>query len=814
MGSTTEKRPNFLFILADDLGFSDIGCYGSEIQTPNIDRLAAEGTRMLNHHAAAACSPTRAMLLSGTDAHLGGLGCLIEYKRNAKGAQRWSGKPGYEGYLNQDVATLPEILSDNGYFTVISGKWHLGMRASQGPWARGFQKAFAMLPGCCNHYGWEPTLEQFPIGGRPVHAEAGEKVDITPNKTEDPEGFYSTDYYTDRLIKYLDNRTDDEKSKPFFSFLPYTAPHWPLQCSSTQRDKYKGTYDDGPYALRERRLKSLVEMGIIDEAVIPHNMETSTVGAEEWNTLTLEERKLSSRAMEAYAGMVDSIDVNVGKVVEYLKKIGEYDNTFVVFMTVLGTDIKTAIHKYYDNSYENIGAYNSYTWLGPLWAQASTAPSRLFKCFPSEGGILVPCVVKPPANSFLQLSPGSFSRPFTTVMDFVPTFLDLAGVSLPEPSETTRPKTTFRGRSVHAVRGKSWVPFFAEGKSLEENKTWAIHSSTQPIGWELFARGALRKGDWKIVHFAKAQGGAGEGDDGWELFNVVEDPGETRDLAQQEPEKLQDLMKCWDDYVVECGVVWGEGAVAAGVSKDEAPELWEDEMELQRCWMDARAGAKPLKNPKDANRVKCDEKKPSCTQCRRGDRDCLWTEQPKTRPRTPRRPNATACDACRDKKLKCIGDVCDTCQNCQTLGLECVRRLSRAQPASPLPAPVTAHTTQQAQLPETKELDDLIQLYFASVHHFGFFAFIHPLHFQRLLDDGKAPRELTLMMIASALRFASPLTSKSLARADAWADAAINALVPRIHQGFGAVQLMVCDDGCLEFPVMDCWIPSRERKRI
>ncbi|KAL4960128.1 alkaline-phosphatase-like protein [Aspergillus stella-maris] len=764
-----EKRPNFLFILADDLGFSDIGCYGSEIQTPNIDRLAAEDTRMLNHHAAAACSPTRAMLLSGTDAHLGGLGCLIEYKRNAKGAQRWSGKPGYEGYLNQDVATLPEILSDNGYFTVISGKWHLGMRASQGPWARGFQKAFAMLPGCCNHYGWEPTLEQFPIGGRPIHAEAGEKVDITPNKTEDPKGFYSTDDYTDRLIKYLDERTDDEKSKPFFSFLPYTAPHWPLQCSSAQRD-------------------NLIELGIIDEAVIPHNMETSTVGAEEWDTLTPGEKKLSSRAMEAYAGMVDSIDVNIGKVVEYLKRIGEYDNTFIVFMSdnaycslaVLGTDIKSAIHKYYDNSYDNIGAYNSYTWLGPLWAQASTAPSRLFKCFPSEGGILVPCVVKPPANSFPELAPGSFSRLFTTVMDFVPTFLDLAGVSLPDPLGTTRPKTTFRGRSVHAVR--AW----------RKIKIWAIHSSSQPIGWGLFARGALRKGDWKIVHFAKAQGGAGEGDDGWELFNVVEDPGETRDLAQEEPEKLQELIKCWDDYVVECGVVWGEGAVAAGVGKDEAPELWEDEMELQRCWMDARAGAKPLA-------VKCDERKPSCTQCRRGDRDCLWAEQLKFQPRGARRPNATACDACREKKLKCIGEISDICQNCQALGLECVRRSSRPQPSSPLPVPAgstTAHTTQPARLPEGKELDDLIQLYFASVDHFGFFAFIHPLHFQRLLDDGKAPRELTLMMIASALRFASPVTTKSLARADAWADAAINSLLPRIHQGFGAIQLMVRNDEC------------------
>lgn len=177
-GQATRRRPNFLFVLADDLGFSDIGCYGAEIQTPNIDALASEGVRMLNHHTAAACSPTRAMLMSGTDAHLGGLGVLIEYKLSEQGSKRWSGKAGYEGYLNNDVATIPEILGDNGYYTAMSGKWHLGMRASQGPWNRGFQNSFAMLPGCCNHYGWEPIQERFPIGGRPIHANAKGKVDM------------------------------------------------------------------------------------------------------------------------------------------------------------------------------------------------------------------------------------------------------------------------------------------------------------------------------------------------------------------------------------------------------------------------------------------------------------------------------------------------------------------------------------------------------------------------------------------------------------------------------------------------------------
>lgn len=169
------------------------------------------------------------------------------------------------------------------------------------------------------------------------------------------------------------------------------------------------------------------------------------------------------------------------------------------------------------------------------------------------------------------------------MVDFVPTFLDLAGVPLPEASGSP-PRATFRGRAVHGVRGKSWVPFFEDGKYIEDSD-WAIHSSSEAIGWELFAQGALRKGDWKIVHIARAQGGAGEGDEGWELFNIVEDPGETKDLAQEHPAKLQELVRCWEEYVVECGVVWGEGATAPGLGIDEAPELWEDEMELQRGWM-------------------------------------------------------------------------------------------------------------------------------------------------------------------------------------------------------------------------------------
>jgi arylsulfatase A-like enzyme len=219
---------------------------------------------------------------------------------------------------------------------------------------------------------------------------------------------------------------------------------------------------------------------------------------------------------------------------------------------------------------------------------------------------LVPCVVKPPVDRFLpSASPGGFNRSFATVMDFVPTFLEMAGISMPTaamkkrimPSENctaTSMMTTFRGRDVHSVRGKSWIPFFARGEKVEHDETWAIHSSSEPVGWELFARGALRRGDWKIVHFSKERGGTGVGDEGWELFNVARDPGETKDLAQAEPQKLQELLECWNEYVIECGIVWGNAALDPGLSKDEAPEFWQDEIDLQKCWMGARGGECPV----------------------------------------------------------------------------------------------------------------------------------------------------------------------------------------------------------------------------
>ncbi|ESK89863.1 arylsulfatase [Moniliophthora roreri MCA 2997] len=584
-------KPNFLLIVADDLGFSDVGCFGSEISTPHLDKLASAGLRMTDYHTAAACSPTRAMLLSGTDNHIAGI-LTAELEFDLK---RWDA-PGHEGYLNYRVAALPEILQDGGYHTLLSGKWHLGLKPDYLPNKRGFDRSLALLPGCANHYAWEPQFgddmlrhfERIP----PLYVEDGAKIDLPSNTTNDPNGFYSSDFYTDNLIKYLSERP---KNKPFFAFLPFSAPHWPLQVHKKYRDKYKGFYSDGPEALRQRRLASLKKLGLIPPDVVPHDVVAPAES--EWASLTNEERELSARAMEAYAGMVENMDENIGKILAYLEEIGEKDNTFIIFQSdngaegasyeaipTIGKDIMAVIQKYYDNSLENVGEYNSFVWYGPRWAQAATAPSRLYKMFSTEGGIRVPMIVNYPP--WTEKRAGKIVDAFATVMDIAPTVLDLAGIE--------HPGAIFRGRSVEGMRGKSWRTFF-EGPEVRGVE--AIHTSDDPaVGWELFGRAALRHGHWKIVFMPRWSHGKGD----WELYDLSKDPGETRDLTSEYPEKVKELLVLWDEYVRQNGVVWGEALSHLPVQAEglECKDVvGGDPIEDTRAWMPLSRGRANAKSP-------------------------------------------------------------------------------------------------------------------------------------------------------------------------------------------------------------------------
>ncbi|KAK0919449.1 hypothetical protein LTR91_007539 [Friedmanniomyces endolithicus] len=543
------KRPNFLVIVADDLGFSDLSCFGGEIRTPNLDKLAHNGLRFTDFHAAAACSPSRAMLMTGTDHHIAGLGNLIEWTnrsdQNAPSegeAKYWStapqrGMPGYEGYLNEKVVALPELLRDAGYVTMMAGKWHLGLTPERFPSQRGFEKSFAHLPACSNHYGYEPQLEgqdQIPgfmtMSFIALHSEDDKYV------KELPKPWYSSNGYGDKMLGYLKERKEKHDERPFFAYYPFTAPHWPLQAPDEYIAHYKGVYDEGPDVLREKRLQRMKELGLCAEDVEPHPVVADEVKT--WAAMTSEEKAKSSKAMEVFAAMVECIDHNVGKVVDYLEETGELGQ----YLRVLHGSMIQHLQRYYDNRLENLGRGNSFIWYGPRWAQAATAPSRLYKAFTTEGGVRVPFLAKfPLAFGNGGQKKGGITSAFSTVMDLAPTILEMAGVSHPSPDG----KGSYEGRPVVSMRGRSMVPFLTYPSS-----TRTIHPADFIHGWETCGRAAVRCGDYKIVFIP-----APKGPEKWQLYNLARDPGEIHDLAAADPERLGRMVKMWDRYVLETGVV-------------------------------------------------------------------------------------------------------------------------------------------------------------------------------------------------------------------------------------------------------------------
>lgn len=514
------QRPNFLVIVADDLGYSDIGAFGGEIATPNLDAIANAGTKLTGFHTAPTCSPTRSMLLSGTDNHKAGLGSMAELL-----APNQKGQPGHEGYLRPDVASLAELLGAGGYRTLFSGKWHLGLAPTQDPYARGFQRSFAMLQGGHNHFG--KNLSTDPTKGF-TYTRDGKLLDALP------EDFYSSDYFASQLIDELrSSGTGKEAKKPFFAYLAFTAPHWPLQAPRADIARYQGRYDAGFDVLRAQRLKRQAELGLIDPATVPHLPVMRKGG---WDSLTAEEKRVASRDMEIYAAMADRLDRNVGRVVAELKRSGEYENTVIIFLADNGaegldveggglTQISQAA-KRADNSLDNRGNASSYVGIGPGWAQAATAPSWLYKAYATEGGTRTVAF-----TGYKGFSRKGVANAYMSVTDIVPTLLDLA--RLPQPNGT------FQGRTVTPIRGKSWVPYLTQASDR-------VHPADEAIGTELFGSRALRQGDWKITDL---------GDGTWRLFDVAQDPGETTDLSLTHPDRKAKLIAAWDAYAKDVGVI-------------------------------------------------------------------------------------------------------------------------------------------------------------------------------------------------------------------------------------------------------------------
>ncbi|WP_286265847.1 arylsulfatase [Thalassotalea atypica] len=528
-----KKRPNIIVILADDMGYSDIAPFGSEIDTPVLSELAANGLQMTNFHVGAACSPTRTMLMSGVDNHLAGLGNMLEIQ-----ADNQFGKPGYEGKLNHNVVSLPTILKGSGYHTYMVGKWHLGKKAGYLPADRGFERDFTLMESGADNYvnkTYAPMYKQ-------VHYfEDGKPADL-PKDGE----YFSTDYYTEKMISYIDSNKDS--GKPFFAYVAYQAVHSPVQAPKQYIDKYDGVYDQGWDALKAKRLAKQKELGIVGKNVgLRENMDNDIFEILDWDSLSEEEKQFSAHKMQTYAGMVDNMDVNIGRLMKYLESIGEADNTMIIFMSDNGgdptelPDIGLYTSWYEDNyqytfiddysaGYSEMGQNGSFVQYGPGWASASNTPGSFWKTFSSEGGIRSPMIAYFPDHIKAQRS-----AEFGFIKDVVPTLLDVANIDIDE--------TYAKLPNMHKPDGVSmW--------SLMTGKSATVHPKDAKVGYELAGSSAVFYGDYKAVRNIPPKGN-GE----WELYNIKTDPAEANNLASKKPELIEELANDYAQYVQDNGVI-------------------------------------------------------------------------------------------------------------------------------------------------------------------------------------------------------------------------------------------------------------------
>ncbi len=517
-----ERRPNFLLVMADDMGWTDIGSFGSEISTPNLDALATRGVKFTDFHVSVSCSPTRSMLLSGIDNHIAGLGNMGEMI-----APEQVGKPGYEGYLNNRVVALQEVLRGGGYHTYMAGKWHLGHRPGRYPYDRGFERSFSLLFGGASY--WRDMIGMM----AEVEEVAAYVMDDTQLESL-PNDFYATRSYADFLIDGIRSNRGD--SRPFFAYLAFTAPHDPMHVPEPWLSMYRGDYDDGYEVLKERRAERARQLGVVsDDARTPARYTT----VDAWDTLSKEHQELNARAMEVYAGMVTNMDYHFGRVVSFLQDIGEYENTVIVFLSDNGPNPwfsddypgnrGSKFMAQFDNSRENLGHPMSHYAYGTGWSSASAGPLDLFKMTVGEGGIRSPLLIEGPG-----VKGGRQVDAFAYVTDLMPTIIEMAGIEHPR---------TFLGRDVERMSGRSITGVLSGAQS-------EVYGDDEFIGGEMQNGKWMRQGDFKAASVAPPFGPGR-----WALYNVAEDPGETQDLAREQPQTLDRLIKAWDRYADNVGVV-------------------------------------------------------------------------------------------------------------------------------------------------------------------------------------------------------------------------------------------------------------------
>lgn len=488
------RRPNIVLIMADDMGFSDLGCYGSEIQTPTINRLAEQGVRFTQFYNAARCCPTRASLLTGLYPHQAGIGDMVGNR----------GYPSYQGYLNEQCVTIAEVLRAAGYRTLMSGKWHVGERRPHWPVDRGFDRYFGLISGAANY--WDISRTKAPGVKRTM------AIDDKPFRPKVGK-FYMTDAISNYAVKFIDLYGRDDK--PFFLYVAYTAPHWPLHAWPDDIAKYSGKYHIGWDELRRRRYRRLVEMGIIDSRW-PLTPRDPLVPP--WEKA--KHKKWNAMRMAVYAAQIDRMDQGIGRIIAKLKEIGILENTLVMFLSDNG-----GCHERLrgNDPAKMPGPMDTYMSYGRGWANASNTPFRLYKHWVHEGGIATPLI----AYWHGVIKPGRLTHEVGHVIDILPTCADVAGAEYPEK---------FKGKDIAPVEGKSLVPVF-EGKSRKGHDA---------LYWEHEGNKAVRKGKWKLVSRYPRR---------WELYDIEADRSEMKDVSGDHPELVRELVGLYNRWAERCGVI-------------------------------------------------------------------------------------------------------------------------------------------------------------------------------------------------------------------------------------------------------------------
>ncbi len=493
-------RPNVILILADDMGYSDLGCYGSEISTPNLDRLASGGLRFSRFYNGARCCPTRASLLTGLYAHQAGVGGMVRYEQSPQ-------PDPFQGYLNERCVTLGEVLKSAGYRTMMSGKWHVGEFEDQWPKQRGFDRYYGLISGAMNFFNIEKGKEN----ARRIFLE--DNQEIRPRG----EGFYATNAFTDAALEFLDESAGQEE--PFFLYLAYTAPHYPLHALPADIEKYRGRYLDGWEELRRQRYQRMRDSGILTES---HQLSPPHPDVIPWGEV--EDQEEMDLKMAIYAAQVESMDRGIGQVVAKVEAMGELGNTVVMFLSDNGACAETSpLGGVWRERTGELGTEDSYEAYGLCWANAGNTPYRKFKRYTAEGGIITPFIVHWPAGIS---EPGKIVIEPSHNNDIMPTLCEICKAEYPEE---------FAGQRILPEEGRSFLPSMQGGGSPPH----------QLLCWEHLGEKAALAEPWKIVQ--------GHQSDAWELYNLAEDPAELNDLSEQHPEKRDELVSLYDGWAARVG---------------------------------------------------------------------------------------------------------------------------------------------------------------------------------------------------------------------------------------------------------------------